>query len=226
MSMEKMEVLKCPKCGEKSEFRIWSSINTQLDPEMKEQVRTGEAFMFTCPYCGNTANVNYGFLYHQMEDQILIHYSQDEENFNQAYKLYTGEDELMKGELGINAFEGYLKRIVTSQNQLREKLLIFDMGLDDRIIEIIKLIYMAQMQLEHPELSFDEILFYTNQEKEKGIEFLNEGNYVANVKIDDAMYHAIVTEYGSNLMDLKEDDIVIDFNWALRLFDKHKSTAK
>lgn len=42
------------------------SINTVLDPEMYEKVRTGEAFIFTCPECGHKAGVDYGCLYSEL----------------------------------------------------------------------------------------------------------------------------------------------------------------
>lgn len=51
MSRHSMEKITCPKCGCESDFMIWSSINTVLDPEMFAKVRTGEAFAFTCPEC-------------------------------------------------------------------------------------------------------------------------------------------------------------------------------
>ena len=89
MSMHETVEVTCPKCGKVSPFVIWSSINTQLDPEMKEKVRTGEAFLFTCPECGDQNSVDYGFLYHQMEDKIMIHYANSDENFEEMFKFYV-----------------------------------------------------------------------------------------------------------------------------------------
>jgi len=74
MSKHHMGIITCPKCGKESDFMIWDSINTTIDPEMKDKVRTGEAFIFQCPNCGERTNVNYTTLYHQMEDNIMIYY--------------------------------------------------------------------------------------------------------------------------------------------------------
>ena len=49
MSKHHMGIITCPKCGKESDFMILDSINTTLDPEMKDKVRTGEAFIFQCP---------------------------------------------------------------------------------------------------------------------------------------------------------------------------------
>ena len=62
MSRYSTELIVCPKCGEESEFIMWSSVNTMLNPELKEKVRNNELFTFTCPSCGNTATVHYACL--------------------------------------------------------------------------------------------------------------------------------------------------------------------
>lgn len=74
MSMERTVDISCPGCGQASKFVIWQSINTTIDPQMKQAVRDRSAFMFTCPNCGQTRFVDYGFLYHQMEDKIMIRF--------------------------------------------------------------------------------------------------------------------------------------------------------
>ena len=66
MSQSSMSEITCPACGSKHEFKVWDSINTKQDPELKEAVRTGDAFRYTCPDCGATALLNYNFLYPQM----------------------------------------------------------------------------------------------------------------------------------------------------------------
>lgn len=74
MSKYHIEKIKCPKCSKEKEAYLWDSINTVINPEMKEKVRTGEVFEWSCPDCGYQANLNYAMLYHQMEDQVLIYY--------------------------------------------------------------------------------------------------------------------------------------------------------
>ena len=140
MSLSREEMITCPKCGQQSPFMIWQSVNTMIDPEMKGAVRDLSAFRFTCPNCGNQAVIDYGFLYHQMEDQIMIFYAEtdkDVENFMSSFS----KDRIpadMKGFLDDFLNDSYLIRIVRSQNELREKLEIFDAGLDDRIVEIAR----------------------------------------------------------------------------------------
>ena len=71
MSRHHMEKLTCPSCHHEGDFELWDSINTALDPEMKEKVLNQSIFLYTCPSCGETFRLNYSTLYHQMEDVIL-----------------------------------------------------------------------------------------------------------------------------------------------------------
>lgn len=38
MSRHHMEKVTCPSCHHEGDFELWDSINTALDPEMKEKV--------------------------------------------------------------------------------------------------------------------------------------------------------------------------------------------
>lgn len=130
--------------------------------------------------------------------------------------MLSGNDERLKGDMEINLFEGYTKRVVASQNQLLEKLAIFDAGLDDRIVEVIKVIFRVQMQENHKDISVDEIFYYTEQDGSYRIQFMNEGQGVATASFDKEMYQEIVDEFNSKIQDALEDDIVIDTEWALQ----------
>ena len=122
MSQSAMQEITCPKCGKKTSFLVWDSINTMKNPEMKEKVRNDEAFRFHCPECGASALLNYNFLYHQQEDKALIYVSADGEDASEMAQILD-----QRG----NAFDGYRKRIVRSYNAFKEKLLILDAGFDD-----------------------------------------------------------------------------------------------
>ncbi|MBQ1321303.1 MAG: CpXC domain-containing protein, partial [Solobacterium sp.] len=79
MSQTATVTITCPKCGKNHPFEIWDSVNTTLDPDMKEKVASGEIFRFTCPSCGAETQVNYNLLYHQMDDRIMIQFARMKE---------------------------------------------------------------------------------------------------------------------------------------------------
>ena len=74
MSKHHYETITCPECGKESQFLVWESINTVIDPDMKTKVRSGEAFRWHCPSCDAESDVEYACLYHQMEDHVMIYF--------------------------------------------------------------------------------------------------------------------------------------------------------
>ena len=127
MSKHHIEKVTCPSCHHEGDFEVWDSINTVLNPEMKEKVLNQSIFLYTCPNCGETFRLNYPTLYHQMEDLVMI-YLVPESEVKKTYEIFYE-----KNALADFHTEKYLNRIVTSANQLIEKIKIFDAGKDGRI---------------------------------------------------------------------------------------------
>ena len=224
MSMSGQVPITCQECGKESQFTIWKSINTMLDPEMKSKVRDKSAFLFTCPHCGHSVFVDYGFLYHQMEDQIMIHYAQTEEAVREIYDYYVGNEsnELLKDFPDLQA--KYLNRIVRSPNQLLEKLAIFDAGLDDRIIEICKVFILSEYLKQHPECSNPELLMFTDKEKGHIIQVIDNHKTAGYTALKDEYYTLIKNKFLPRLKDIREDrEPVIDQAWALKFMNEKES---
>ena len=87
MSKHHIEKVTCPSCHHEGEFEVWDSINTVLDPEMKEKVLNQSIFLYTCPNCGETFRLNYPTPYHQMEDFIMI-YLVPESEVEKTYEIF------------------------------------------------------------------------------------------------------------------------------------------
>ena len=47
MSRYHIEKVTCPSCHHEGDFELWDSINTALDPEMKEKVLNQSIFLYT-----------------------------------------------------------------------------------------------------------------------------------------------------------------------------------
>ena len=203
MSKINEETIKCPKCGKESKFVMWSSINTVLNPEMKKKVLTGEIFKFKCNKCGCEARINYSSLYHQMEDRIMIYYVQDEEDYESACKMFSVEDmpEIFEDLMA----EKYLYRIVTSPGKLREKIIIFDNGLDDRVIEIAK---EQGIKVKH-------IFFDVSSEGKYMFIIFDENGETKMASIEKELLEKIREEVLKDSPDIREDRFDIDENWAL-----------
>lgn len=205
MSQSAMQEITCPKCGKKTSFLVWDSINTMENPEMKEKVRNDEAFRFHCPACGASALLNYNFLYHQQEDKVLIYVSADGADTSDMAQILD-----QRG----NAFDGYRKRIVRSYNAFKEKLIILDAGFDDRIVEIIKSSIWDNVEAHYQDKKIDEIYFATNDDGVHGFLFRSAGEMVASMAFDESLYKAIYDSAYERLDAATKNDLYIDRDWA------------
>ena len=136
MSRPVPQDITCPQCGETSTFTTWSSLNVTLDPGEKPNVLDRSIFRFTCGKCGHSATVVYPMLYHDMQQKVMLWLLPETP---QAPEGAAPPSEGLPPEAGqFMRRDGYRFRSVGTQNALIEKILIFDAGLDDGPIEMLK----------------------------------------------------------------------------------------
>ena len=216
MSEKRIEKIRCPKCGAEHEFTIWNRINTALDPDLGDKVRTGELFRTVCPSCGQQIDVVYPCLYHRMEDKIMIYYAPGEEAMKMASEAFReGTEEIMPGHGGNREMKEYTCRVVGSLYDLQEKIAVFDAGLDDRVIEICKVFVGSELQNAQKAADFDDLRYYRDPEGNDRIALMKEGSAFASVALPTDMYTLIKDRYGT-LIGRHGDETVIDMNWVMK----------
>lgn len=82
----------CPHCGKSMVFSPIDYINTEERPKMIQKVRDGEAFVSICGHCGKKSRMDYSFLYYQPSALFLVYYAADQEDYEKAWKMLTGQD--------------------------------------------------------------------------------------------------------------------------------------
>ena len=147
MSLFKEEHLECLKCHKQVPFILHSSINVGIDPQDKEKVLDLSIFQYHCPHCGAADIACYPLLYHDPEQGLLIQVFWREEDFGQPV-----EKEL-RDLIEIMGQKHYRRREVFGYWELVEKIRIFDAGLDDFAIALMK--SMNKIQQEEVQLFFD-----------------------------------------------------------------------
>ncbi len=105
------------------------SVNALVSPELKERVKSGEHFVWTCPHCGCVNLLRRPFLYNDPQERVMI--------------LLTDADLKVDG-----LPEGYTGRVVSTTGELIEKIKIFDAGLDDIVMEMCKFVTVREMHKE------------------------------------------------------------------------------
>lgn len=137
MSSISTKPFTCSKCGYKGKIKMYDSVNVTLDPKLRERVLSGEIFGWTCPKCEEVLSVRHNLLYHDMHNEFQVYYSPTE---------CEALNDMMNETLA--KFPGMRKtvRTVDSLNALREKIYIFEEGLNDIAIELSKVVIKYDKQ--------------------------------------------------------------------------------
>lgn len=77
--MEKKIKLACPECHQEFNANIYTSINVQLDKDIKIKVLSGTLFDIECEYCHSKFHIPYPVLYHDMEKKLLIQFTEEKD---------------------------------------------------------------------------------------------------------------------------------------------------
>ena len=125
-------------------------------------------------------------------------------------------------------FEGFLSekyriRIVRSLDQLREKIRIFDTGLDDRIIEIYKVILLVRIMDQRPDLNMKSKMYFLPYEGKPYLQIFNDDGPIGGVEMDMDMYKGLEKDFGKDLPEIYKDDPVVDRDWGLSFLQSQKS---
>lgn len=145
MSDTKKQTIKCPKCGKDVEVELFDGLEMPYDNKYKDAILKNTFFKLHCDSCGITFPIAYRFTYNDMEQKYFIWLApkMDEEE----QKAIAAHNDRLKNDTVLKlAYNGYTHRIVRNDNELREKVLIFDNGFDDRYIETMKLMYFPSIK--------------------------------------------------------------------------------
>ena len=214
MSEKEIKRIKCPKCGALHDFEIWVRVNTDLDPVLKGKVRSGELFRTQCPSCGQKIDVVYPCLYHEMEKKVMIYYAPGKKAMEDAAAAFDEGADAAEKERGFDpAGNGYRNRVVGSLYDLQEKIAIFDSGLDDRVVEICKVLAGSQLQESQPQAEFDDLLYYRDSSGDR-LALMKNGNAFASIGLP-ADFYTMVENHYKPLIERYGDEKVIDIEWVM-----------
>lgn len=123
MAAQKVREIVCPECGNSVFATLWTGIRAGEDSELREKILQENFFNWECPECGYASELLYPCLYSDRERNFVLFHCPQESGFR--------SEELPE-------LSGTRRRLVSSPLELREKILIFESGLDDRAIELVK----------------------------------------------------------------------------------------
>lgn len=146
--------MNCPKCGMEREVILWEKINIKINPDLKEKLFNGKLNILKCKDCGYEARIDIPFIYHNMDKKFFIHFAPDYP-IGKEKTLIKNLDK--KTATLFDDFYNNRLRAVFDYKSLLEKIQIFDEDLDDRTIEVCKLLARTQLGLKEGIAFYSEI---------------------------------------------------------------------
>lgn len=121
------KAIVCPMCGEMSKADVYTSINPSVTKGVRRRALDGELFAWKCPSCGYSARLTYPILYNDMKNRFMVYFIPKIDHFQLC------DNEL---EEKYSNLRNISKRIVPTFNSFKEKIFIFESGLDDMSVSL------------------------------------------------------------------------------------------
>lgn len=218
--MKQHVTIQCPVCQTEIERDIVTRIDTRHDTAEKQQLLEGTLFSFECNHCGAKRQIDHDFMYLDRDLKVVVclipnletRKAEMEEILTQFMRQST-ED-----------LSQYSLRVVRTAATLVEKVTIFNEGLNDIVVEIVKLLTDGLFAKEHPEIEVHARYFYNHQGQSKLLYLTKHDQMLVDfhqslVDFSEDKYHKAVRE------DYKGRFIVVDEHWAANLLENKPGDA-
>ena len=218
MAEVRQQKLVCPQCKRELTIDVWDKVELPYDLLQRDRVLQNTFFKVNCSGCQSVFTIAYKCQYNDMERKYLLWVApaMDEKEQKEIadYNLRLETDERLRLAQG-----GYRYRIVRNDNELREKVVVFDEGLDDRYIETLKIVYVPLIKKKMGE-GTQITGIYFDRKKTGGYQFIvtfdNKPPMSANVNMD--IYHDMTDKLKSIAeRNTPEGLCRIDADWGLKV---------
>ena len=207
----------CPHCASEEHVVMWDRVHVQEDPDLKERILKKDLQTFACSNCGETVIMAEPFLYVDSEAGQVFYYCP------QYKELLENERERLETMVLPNAAEllalpekeadHYRLRLCTQYNDLLEKIHLQAAGLDDRLMELVKLAMRTRlMEAEGKNLS--EIYFIAAEADSLFFQVLEDESGWNSFETSREAYDNAV-QLISGRLGADQNWQLIDLQWAL-----------
>ncbi|MGI6150372.1 MAG: CpXC domain-containing protein [Christensenellales bacterium] len=216
MSIRLNERVTCPKCGFLYEHECCPSVNASTDPVLREQVISGNICVTTCPSCSVVTRLVYPCLYQDPKKGFAVYFLPRTEARSVPA---TGDMETL-----MECASAKIRRLVDDYTELMEKITIFELGLDDRIMELFKA-YTAISIMSAPNAAFkpDTLIFQGKGEDGSFVLLGIREKEVHQLSVPARLYSALDELIGDRDWGEGDDFVMVDMIWALDLLKKEGS---
>ena len=200
MATEFIDVV-CPNCEENIKVPMNEFVDVVENPEYKEQIIEGEFFLNRCGNCGDHVLVEYPLMYMDPDKKLNVYMApaHEEDLLDQLNSLdVPGADLDSESQF----------RLTSNGLNLMEKILIFERGRDDRILELYKFIIWEDVKEQWDDLEQGDLLFMFDDEEK------------LTIPIDDELYSELEENYFEALSIPPGKYAEVDQEWISERFER------
>jgi hypothetical protein len=144
-------------CGNALTVQLADSINVKRSPDMRDKILKGELHRTACPACKRQMTVERPFYYTDLLRNAIFKVCPRSERHTwkeASSELDRASSYIPQGMSNGNGSNGRILRVIFGMDELREKLLAQDADLDDRLLELLKvlLVYEHPILIRRPRL--------------------------------------------------------------------------
>lgn len=194
--------LSCPSCGKNFTKSLPTAVFSINDKDFLENIG-----LIECPSCKKLFKLNYRYVYTDNDKKLMF---VNDPKFSQKRNQLAFKSSLkLLDKFNKNKASDFLIRMCQDDNDLKEKISIFNDGKIDNIVEIMKLVL-----IQSPDFKFnnDDILKIYYKDNEFIINS-KEGKFKMPFISD--LYESLYEKY-IPFIDIKNTE-VIDQNWARKI---------
>lgn len=200
--------LSCPSCGKNFTKSLPTAVFSINDKDFLENIG-----LIECPSCKKLFKLNYRYVYTDNDKKLMF---VNDPKFNQKRNQLAFKSSLkLLDKFNKNKASDFLIRMCQDDQDLKEKISIFNDGKIDNIVEIMKLVL-----IQSPDFKFnnDDILKIYYKDNEFIINS-KEGKFKMPFISD--LYESLYEKY-IPFIDIKNTE-VIDQNWARKIVKKYEN---
>lgn len=210
---------ECKKCGNKQTVNLLPYIDFTKNPEYYAKVKDLSIFKVKCEKCGVEEIIKFDTLLFDETHKYFLYYLADKDMYNRFRHQITYFIETVLNKDGKFDLKDYKTRLVFNHNDLIEKMTIFELGLNDEVIELIKSGLFEKNLVN--EVIYDSIYFDGMNNADLQFVSFNSRSAsqpVQKLTINFNFYNKVIDELKVFSMRHKEYFEVIDKNWVNEKF--------
>lgn len=202
--------IQCINCGKIYPFDVHTLIDPAIDPNAEKKIYSGEYFETVCPKCHTVTPTLFGSIYHDGSKKLMIGLADTEKEYKHIKEaLCERKADTPLDRAIVQWLDTCKVRIVRSEYELQEKVMMAHFGLDDRIMELAR--YEVFLNVCKMRDGVDKLLF--NVRGNKYYFMICRGKDMHEmVELDAEMYDTVKEKY----KDVLQNDDVYEINteWA------------